>query len=484
MRARGAALGAGLLAAAVSCRVGPDFARPAVPSTPTYVRGSSPTQTASADGRAQRFVIGAQVAADWWTLFGSRSIDDLVQSCLAGNADLDAARASVRRAEDELRAGYGVFFPQLDAHAGASDQRATPAQFGTPGKPVTFALYALSGTVSYTIDLWGGNRRQVEGLAAQVDASRATLGGTQVLLTANAITTVVARAAYADEIATTSAMIEVEQEQLRLAQVQVTAGTAAMSTALSIASQLAATQATIPPLEEKRDQADHLLAVLAGTPPSQPVQPIALDSIKLPTDLPLTVPAELVRRRPDVLVAEADLHAATAQIGVATAAMLPNLTLTGSIGGASNSLGSLLASNGLVDSIAGGLTQPLFHGGALYYQRKAAIDARDQALASYRSTVLAALEQVADVLRALQHDADAVVAQHAAVDAGKRALDLIQANYQSGIATYLQVIIADEQYLQARLGYIQASAQRLQDTVALYAALGGGWWRDGVSRAR
>jgi NodT family efflux transporter outer membrane factor (OMF) lipoprotein len=246
---------------------------------------------------------------------------------------------------------------------------------------------------------------------------------------------------------------------------------------VTLEAQIAATRASLPALENRADQARHLLAALVGKTAAEWSPPaIALAELTLPLDLPLSLPSKLVRQRPDILTAEAQLHAATARIGVATAAMLPNLTLGGDVGVNSPSLATLFSPAALFFSLGASLLQPLFHGGTLWYQRKQAIDAREYAFASYRQTVLAAFQQVADVLRALQHDADAVAAQDASVAAAQAALKLVQANYQAGVSDYLQLLTADEQLLQARLGLIQTSAQRLQDTVALYVALGGGWW--------
>jgi NodT family efflux transporter outer membrane factor (OMF) lipoprotein len=436
-----------LCVALAGCRVGPDFAPPAPPQVERLA--ATPPATTVAAGRAQTFAAGGELAADWWTLFGSRPLDALVAACFAGNQDLAAARASVQRSQDSLRAGYGVFFPQLDAHAGASYQRATPIELGQQLPATTFGLYTVSGTISYTLDIWGGQRRQVEALGAQVDVARFTLAGLKVMLAANVANAVIARGAYAAEIATTRETVALEREQLRITQAQASGGTISFANVLAIQSEIAATEATIPVLEQKIDQAGHLIAVLTGRPPIDGAPDIALASLILPAQIPVSLPAELVRQRPDVLVAEAELHAATAQIGVATAAMLPNLSLTGSLGANNTALGSLFATNGIFAGIAGGLTAPLFHGGALYYQRRAVIDARDQAFASYRETVLTAFEQVADTLRGLVHDADALRAQQESLDSAQHALDLIQANYAAGIANYLQVIVANEQLLQA-----------------------------------
>jgi NodT family efflux transporter outer membrane factor (OMF) lipoprotein len=458
----------------MACAVGPDFHRPEAPSDKSYT--AEPTKdTAVADGQAQRFLEGQPIDANWWQMLRCPALDSIVGRALAGNQTLEAARATLRQSQDSLRAGYGVFFPQVDAKAGASRQLYNP---GVPGFPSnTFNLFSLSGTVSYAIDIWGGERRQVEVLGAAVDAQRYSLAAAYVMLTSNVVDAVIARAAYRDEIDATKATLVLLGEQVRIANAQATSGTAPYSTVLTLQSQLASTEATLPPLEEKVDQAADLLAALAGRTPASWKEPaLALSDLRLPEALPVSVPSQLVRQRPDVLVAEAELHGANANIGVATAAMVPNITLSGGAGVNSTALGSLTSANSPFWSVGAGLTQPIFHGGTLYYQRKAAVDARDAAAAQYRQTVLEAFEQVADTLRGLTHDADTLAAQTQAVDTAEKAMRLIQANYQSGIATYLQVLVADEQYLQAKLTYVQAVAQRLQDTVALYVALGGGWW--------
>jgi NodT family efflux transporter outer membrane factor (OMF) lipoprotein len=291
------------------------------------------------------------------------------------------------------------------------------------------------------------------------------------------VNTVIAVAAYREQIAVTRELIALESEQVHLGHAQAQAGTVAYANVLSLESQLALTQATLPPLEQKIDQAQHLLATLAGHTPASFVAPaIALADLSLPAEIPLSLPSELVRQRPDILVAEAQLHSSTALIGVATAALLPNLTIGGGVGANNTQVSDLFSPASLFWNAIGGIVQPLFHGGALRYQRKQAIDARDAALADYRQTVLAAFAQVADGLSGLSHDADAMSAQTEALHSSEEAFKLVQINYQSGLADYLNVLTANSQYLQARIGYIQAQAQRLQDTVALFVALGGGWW--------
>lgn len=456
------------------CAVGPDFHRPDAPNNRGYTPEGA-RETSVAEGKSQRFDEARPVSERWWQMLHCPALDSLVGRALAGNPGLESARATLRRAQDNLRAGYGVFFPQVNAGASFSRQLYNPAPGILPSS--TFNLFTLSGTVSYTVDLWGGERRQVEVLGAAVDAQRYTVAAAYVMLTSNVVTTVIAQAAYADQVDTTQRLLALLREQVRIAKAQATAGTVPYSNVLSLQSQVASTEATVPPLQEKIDQAADLLAVLSGMTPANWKQPtLALTDLQLPVDLPLSLPSQLVRQRPDVLIAEAELHAANATIGVATAAMLPNITLSAGAGTGATSIGDLFGAASPFWNLGAGLTQPIFHGGTLYYQRKAAIDARDATAADYRQTVLGAFQQVTDTLRGLSHDADALVAQREAVDDAEKALLLIQANFQAGIATYLQVLIADGQFLQAKLSYILALAQRLEDTVALYVALGGGWW--------
>jgi NodT family efflux transporter outer membrane factor (OMF) lipoprotein len=376
-----------------------------------------------------------------------------------------------------MRAGYGVFFPQADVGAGATRQLVNLQKFGSAAPGNTFNLFTVSGTVSYAIDIWGGERRQVEALRAVVEAQGYALTGAYLMLSSNVVDAVVAEVAYRAQVDATRDTILLEKEQVKIAQAQASAGVGPYSSVASAQSQLAATEATLPPLLEKIDQTADLLAMLTGRTPGQwHDASIALEDIALPSELPLSLPSELVRQRPDVLISEAQLHESSAQIGVATAAMLPSLTLSATYGDNALSPGGMFGSNTSFWNIGAGLTAPVFHGGTLSYQRKAAVDAYDQALAQYRGTVLSAFEQVADVLRALEHDADAVSSQDEAVKASSDAVRLLQANYAAGVATYLQVLVADTQYLTARIGYVGAVAERLQDTVALYTALGGGWW--------
>ncbi|HWZ61461.1 MAG TPA: efflux transporter outer membrane subunit [Steroidobacteraceae bacterium] len=466
-----------LTALIAGCAVGPDYKRPKAPDVTHYTHAADPASTVTAHGTAQQFTSGASVAADWWRLFGSERLDLVVGAALAANPGLEAAQASLRQSEDNLRSGYGIFYPQAAADAAGTRQRYAPVKLGQSGPPSFFNLFTLSASVSYALDIFGGERRMIEGLHAQVDLQRATEQATYLTLIANVVNTVVARAAYRAEVEATNQLIELQRQQMKLAEVQVSAGTAPYSNVLSLESQLASTEATVPQLEQHLSQSDDLLATLVGHVPADWTSPdIGLAELVLPAELPVSLPSELVRQRPDVLIAEATAHGASANVGVATAALLPSVTLSGGYSANSTTTGQLMAASGRSWDVAAGLTQPLLEGGTLWFHRKAAFDQYRQATALYRQVVLGAFAQVADTLRALEHDAAELRAQDEALTTAQEALHLVQANYEAGLATYLDVLSADAQYHQAVISDLQTVAVRYQDTVALYLALGGGWW--------
>ncbi|MHB8070185.1 MAG: efflux transporter outer membrane subunit [Desulfobaccales bacterium] len=461
------------------CAVGPDFVRPEPPAVSQYTQGQEPAKTVAAAGRSQRFEHGGEIAADWWRLFKSPKLDALIKEAVNQSPTLQAAQARLRQSQENLRAGYGAFFPQIGGSFATTRQRFTTAQFGAANAPGNlFTLYSGSVSVSYLLDIWGGTRRTVEGLAAQADYQDFTAWGTYLTLLGNVANAAVAQAAYRSQIEATEKLIEFQQEQLRLTATQFQAGTAPYANVLSLQSQLAATEATLPPLKQNLDKTNHLLAALVGRTPGEWAAPrLALADFTLPQDLPVNLPSQLVRQRPDILAAESQLHTASANIGVATANMFPSLTLNASYGQTGDDVTKLFGTAANVWSLGATLAQPILRGGTLWHQRKAAIEAYDASLSDYRQVVVTSFQQVADTLRAVAHDAETLKAQSAALAAAEQALQLIQANYQSGLANYLQVLTADSQYQQARLGYIQAQALRLQDTAALFVALGGGWWK-------
>jgi NodT family efflux transporter outer membrane factor (OMF) lipoprotein len=462
-----------------SCAVGPNYTRPTPPAIQHYAYGGDPAATENAEGVAQHFTPGAKLRTDWWRLFNSAKVDAIVAEALRNNPGIEAAQASLHQSQDTLRSGYGIFFPQAEADASAVRQRYSLAKMGETVPSSLFNLFTLSASVSYALDVFGGERRLIEELRSQVDLQRADEQATYLTLIANIVNTVVAKAAYKAEIDATQRLIELESEQVNLAEVQAQAGTVPYSNVLSLESQLASYQATIPQLQQKLSQSDDLLATLVGRAPAEWGPPdVTLKELTLPSELPVELPSVLVSRRPDILIAEASAHAASAGVGVATAALLPSFSLNGNYSANGLNTGSLLSSSGRAWSVGADASAPLFQGGTLWYKRKAALDNYKQATALYRQTVLGAFAQVADTVRALEHDAAALKAEDSALSSAQEALELVQDNYAAGLDTYLDVLNADAQYHQAKINDLQSIALRYQDTVALYVALGGGWWSE------
>jgi NodT family efflux transporter outer membrane factor (OMF) lipoprotein len=459
------------------CAVGPNFKKPEAPPVSRYTSGEQPSSTITAEGKSQRFDETVKLNADWWSLFNSSKLDEVMKDAFANNQTLKSAEASLRQSQDNLRAGYGVFLPQVDVGANASRRKSSALSFSGNRTSSIFNLYSLAGTVSYALDIFGGERRAVESLSAQVDVERYTVIGAYLTLSGNIVNTIIARAAYMEQIKATEETVALEKEQVDIAKAQAEAGIIPYSNVLSLESQLSATEANLPILKQQLSQTDHLLATLTGRTPAEWSPPdVALADLTLPSNLPLSLTSDFVRQRPDILASESQLHSASANIGVATAALFPNFTLNGEYGFNATKLENLSKNAVSLWSIGADIVAPIFHGGTLWYQRKAAIEAYNQSLADYRETVLSSFQQVADTLRALENDAETLRAQSASLKEADEALRLIQANYDAGIVDYLQVLIANYQYYQAKINYIQADAQRLQDTVAFYVALGGGWW--------
>jgi NodT family efflux transporter outer membrane factor (OMF) lipoprotein len=439
--------------------------------------GGDPVSTVAASGAAQAFSRGAKIEADWWTLFRSPQVDAVIRLAIGDNPGLQAAQANLRQSHDLLRSGYGIFYPSVGANFDATRQNYSPEKIGGRGPGSIFNLFTLSATVSYALDIFGGERRTIEGMAAEADLQRDTELGVELTLSANIVNALIAKAAYRAEIDATRQLIDLEKRQVGLAEVQARAGTAPYSSVLSLRSQLAATEASIPQLEQKLSQTDDLLATLVGRTPAEWTPPaISFSDLALPAKLPVSLPSELVSQRPDILAAEATAHAASANIGVATAAMLPAVTLSGTYGANNSAASQLFAAGSKFWSFGADVATPVFEGGTLWFKRKAAVDSYQAAIAGYRQTVIGAFAQVADTLRALEHDAATLAADDDALSAAAEALRLVQANYAAGLANYTDVLIADGQFHQAQISDLQARAVRYQDTVALFAALGGGWW--------
>lgn len=468
------------LLALSACAVGPDFAPPQVPPDAGYTPESQPATTASVDvvgGAAQKFDLGRDIPAEWWKVFRSKELDSLIVDALQANPSLQAAQAALWQAKENLYAQAGKLLPTADANSSAERQQFSPAEFGSPGAPSIFNLYQASVNVSYAVDVFGGTRRQIEASAALAEYQRFELEASYLTLTSNVVTAAIQEASLRGQIGATLDIIKVETDQLEVVRHQFDDGAAARTDVLTQQSEVATAQATLPPLQKQLEQQRHVLLALIGHFPNEPRRDhLTLASLRLPTDLPLSLPSQLVEQRPDVRAAEAQLHQASAQIGVAIANRLPQFNLTGAYGTAALTTATLFAPSTIVWSAVASGTQPIFHGFTLLHQQRAAEAGYDMAEAQYRNTVLAAFQNVADALRALQLDAATLTAQRAALRAAFDTLDLARGQYRLGAITYVILLNAQRSYQQARLAVVQAQAARYADTAALFQALGGGWW--------
>lgn len=462
--------------------VGPNFKLPAPPPVSSYTV-SSPTTTESAPGvpggRAQTFLSGADIPADWWTLFHSKPLNALIEQTLANNADLKAARAALLVAHENARAQRGARLPQVSGGLGITRQQ-DPSGALAPVPSNNAFLYTLATpqlSISYVPDVFGHNKRTAESAAAEEQASRYQMIAVDITLSANVVQAAVQEATFEDQIETTNELIDINRQMLGLVQYQKSKGYAAGTDIVAQQAQLAQLEASLPPLLKQRDQQNNLIAVLTGRYPGQaPAEKFTLASLTLPSDLPLSLPSVLVQQRPDVLQAEANLHAASAQVGIAAANRLPNVTLSANTGSTALAIGQLFGPGSGFWNIGASLLAPIFDGGTLLHQQRAARAAYQQAAEQYRGTVLTSFQNVADTLVALERDAETLKATAAATDAAKASLDLSRLQYKDGYVAYLAVLNADQAYNQARLNLIQAEADRFTDTAALFQALGGGWW--------
>ena len=474
-----------LVAALAGCAVGPDFVRPAAPQTESYLAEPLPDQTAGSNGLAgavQHFRPGEDLPAEWWVAFRSEPLDGLIRDALKNSPSVAAAQAALRQARETATATRdSLLIPSAQLELGVTRERLSSAALGIPasvaGGATTLTLYDAAINAAYTPDFFGGARRQIEGARAQADYQRQELESTYLSLTSSLVTTAVMEASLRGQLKSTREILAAEEEELRITKAQFQAGAISRNAVLSSQTQLAQTRTGLAPLEKALAQTRHQLAILSGRLPDATDLPqFTLDSFTLPDDLPVSLPSALVHQRPDILAAEAQLHAACAALGVATANMYPQVPLTASIGSEPLSLGQLFDSSSLVWSVGASLIQPLFKGGELSARRHAAADAYDQAAAQYRQTVLVAFQSVADALQALQIDAGALESQAQADAAALATLNLTSEQYRIGAASHLELLDAQRQYNQAHLALISAQAARFADTAALLQAMGGGWW--------
>jgi NodT family efflux transporter outer membrane factor (OMF) lipoprotein len=453
--------------------VGPDFQSPPPPG----VTGFLPGQSESVPGAA--VIRGAQISARWWDVFRSRNLNRLIQDGIENNPDVQAAEAAVRVAQANAYSLRGTLFPVINATFDGSRQM-------IPGQTLTsnaasgatiYSLYTPQVTVAFVPDVFGGTRRAIESADAVTEQQSFQREAVYVTLASNIALAAIQEASLRGQIAATRRLIEIQTQLLDILRRQNDRGQIALPDVVAQETAAAQARLLLPPLERQLAQQRNLLATLTGRFAGEGL-PAAfeLSSFQLPRRLPLSLPADLVRQRPDIRAAEANLHALNAQIGVAVANRLPQLTLTGNAGSSADAFARLFSPGTMFWTIAGNAAQTVFDAGTRYYKQKAAEEAAAQAAAQYRSTVLVAFQNVADVLRALQADARTVSAALAAEDSANRSIDLVRRQVEQGQVSSPVLLNAQQAYLQTSLARVQAQAARLADTVALYQALGGGWW--------
>ena len=478
--------------ALAGCAVGPRFVRPPLPAATAYVSARNAPSLAPGHGEPpQHLVIGRTIPAQWWGLFHSAALDQVLREALAENPTLAAARATLAQAQQTLLAARGAYFPRLDISATAERQKGPAFALGllgvlpgAQGLP-TFNLYSLGPTVSYSPDVFGLERRGVEARQAARELERDQLAAAYLAITDHAVAEALNLARLHLEIHALTQIVADDERNLLLVQQKFAVGRAPRTDVLAARTQLANDRALLPPLRQQQALSEDALAILVGKTPGQWQPPaFRLADFHLPGALPLSLPSTLVRQRPDILAAEQQVHMRSAEVGVATARMYPSIVLSATLATAALRPESLFGPSSGVWAALGGLTAPVFHGGALRAERRASIDALDASLARYRQTVLAAFGQVTDTLRALGHDAELTAAEREALESASTALELQRVSYAAGRSNRLQLLDAERAYQRARLGYARATVQRYADSAQLLVALGGGWWRSPALCAR
>jgi NodT family efflux transporter outer membrane factor (OMF) lipoprotein len=463
------------------CAVGPEFKRPAAPTNSGYTPAPLSTTSSTsnvAGGEAQHFVDAQDIPGEWWTLFRSKPLNDLIERSLKANPNLKATQAALLVARENVLAQRGAYYPSVTGGFSA-----TRAKSSSDLSPVTdtsalnYSLYTPQVSVSYVPDVFGLNRRTVESLKAQEQQARFALAATHITLSSNVAAAAVQEASLRAQIGATRELITINTDMLKILRTQFAKGYVGRLDVAAQESQLAQVAATLPPLLKQLAQQRDLLAVLSGGFPNQDMaEKFELSSLQLPQELPVSLPSQLVEQRPDVRQAEENLHSASAQIGIAVANRLPNFALTADAGSMAVVLGKVFAGGTGFWDVGASVTQPIFEGGTLLHRERAAQAAYTQASEQYRSTVLTAFQNVADTLNALQQDADALKAAAAAKDAAAVMLDLAKKQFQAGYVNYLGLLNAEQAYQLAVINLVQAQANRYADTAALFQALGGGWW--------
>ncbi len=463
------------------CVVGPNFKRPAAPDvggyTPTPITATNTTPNVTG-GEEQHLVDGKDVPGEWWDLFHSQPLDDLIERALKANPDLKAAQAALLVAREDVLAQRGFYYPTVTG--GFSATRGRTAEDVSPALNANiqnYSLYTPQVSVAYVPDVFGLNRRTVESLEAQAQQARFALIATHITLSSNVTAGAIQEASLRGQIAATHELITINPDMLKILREQYHRGYASELDVAAQESQLAQVVATLPPLLKQLAQQRDALAVLAGGFPEKDFAgKFELSSLQLPQELPVSLPSKLVEQRPDVRQAEENLHAASALIGVAIANRIPTITLSADAGSSPDQITRMFSHGSGFWDLTAGITQPIYDAGTLKHRERAAQAAYAQAAEQYRSTVLTAFQNVADTLHALYQDADALKAAAAAKNAASVTLELAKKQYGSGYLSYLALLSAESAYQQAVINLVQARANRYADTAALFQALGGGWW--------
>ncbi len=437
---------AGLVA---GCTVGPDYQPPKEPEADGYTAEGVTLAIPGSTQTAQHITLGKKISGEWWKLLHSPPLDAVLAQAIVGNRSLAAATATLDQAQETVNQTAAQRYPRLDLTAGISRQKSNLAASGSNQSGSIFNLYSIGPNLSYTLDLFGGVTRQIEQQQALAEFQAFQLTAAYLTLTGNAVTQAVQIASLRAQIKAVEDIIADDERNLD-----------------SVRSLFEVRHVTRMDVQSALSQLP-----AEWTPPD-----FELADFVLPEELPVSLPSSLVHQRPDILASESQLHAASAAIGVAASQLYPYITLSGAM------LQQVLTTTNLFSAANSGwnimsnLTAPIFHGGALEAQRRAAENAFQSALANYEQTVLQSFAQVADLLDALAHDAELLDDQQQALDSARLSLSLTRDSFASGNASLLQVLDAERLYQQARLGYARAQAQRFLDTTQLFVAMGGGWW--------
>lgn len=470
-----------------ACAVGPDFKAPDGPNVASY--GAGPVASNVQAGKAepsQTFVTGADLPHDWWELFANRPLSDAVAVAIAGNQTLAAAQASLEAAKQGVRGAEGGLYPSIDISASVQRQKSSGGNSsnGVSGSGRVSNFYSVGPGVGYSLDLFGGTRRQIEQQEALADSQAYNVRAAYLALTGNVVTQAIAIASAREQIVATQEIIANDLRNLELVQAKYKGGKASLLDVRTAETQLANSQVRLPSLELQLSQGEHALTVLTGRFPAQWTPPaFKLANFTLPENLPLSLPSSLVRQRPDILQAEASLHAASAAVGVATANMYPDITLSAGSSFGSSAMGQLFNASSAAWSLAAGLSAPVFEGGTLEANRQAALENYRASAAIYQQTVLEGFAQVADQLKAVETDGLLMRQQRIALDTASDTLRMQRLSYREGKSNLVDLVNAQRSYAQARISYAGAAAQRFTDTASLFVALGGGWWNEPVKTA-